>query len=223
MKKAKLIVLKLLAIWLTLSCENTALNDFSLVYENDFEGAMGTEWIGAVRSSFEEDSVLGPYNNAGFKLYLEDLPKHNVLLLSFDLLIHDSWDGNLMGLGGPDYWEIKVDRLEEEAPSSAVFRTTFSNGTCDDARCLYQSYPQQYPNRFSPKTGKVLSTSLPGRCADKNSANGTSLYQMQVEFSHNTPLAIIQITDYLKQTNAEDPACDESWSLDNLKIYTLNY
>lgn len=220
MKRIRLFSICLIIL---LGCETSGIDELQLVYDQDFEESLDIEWIGGNLFSFQGSQVMGPFNKGEFKLLLDSLPKHDVLLLSFDLLIHDSWDGNLEGLGGPDIWEIKVDRFDDEPPSTAVYQTTFSNGTCDAVRCLYQSYPNQYPHRANPRAGSDLTASLPGRCVNALNGTGTSLYHMQVEFEHYSPLAVIQFKDYLKQTNATSPSCDESWSMDNLKVYTIKY
>jgi hypothetical protein len=207
------------------SCDEGTLVDALLVYQNDMEiDSLNTALIGARTHTFDESQVLGPYHNSGFTVFIEDLPKHDVILITFDLYAHDSWDGNLEGVGGPDYFEVMIDELEPRLPSPFVFRTTFSNANCDEVRCLYQSFPLSYPHRALPRTGRALNKLLPGRCSKANNqTNGSILFPVQIQFDHAAPLAILRFQDRLRQTNTANPSCDESWSLDNLKVYALDY
>ena len=87
---------------------------------------------------FQNDTISGFYNKEEVTLRLENLPSHNVMKVTVDILVHDSWDGNPDdGQSGPDYLIMGIDQQE-------VFRTTFSNSPCESTFCLYQSYPDTF-------------------------------------------------------------------------------
>jgi hypothetical protein len=160
--------------------------------------------------------MLGRYFDGGFNLRLENLPRHDVIKISFDLYINDSWDGNSVGsataVGGPDLWQMKVD-------GDTYINTTFSNSPCNDSYCLMQSYPQNYPYNNPPKTGAYRSD-LPGTCHFIGIPGGTSLYKIEKVIRHKSSSVLLDFRDSLKQSNSGDPFCDESWSLDNLTVTT---
>ena len=104
---------------LTLSGCTDNLPKEVVVYRNDFEN--GRERIkvfsGDSESSqpllidFNDSQILGPLNhNAVYlqfpdeSLKLDSLPEHQLLLIEFDLYIHDAWKGN-DGLSS-DFWAL---------------------------------------------------------------------------------------------------------------------
>lgn len=194
------------------SCEHSLLEEV-LVYQNDFSAMDVTNIENALLGEFQGRPVLGPYNLAEVAISVPDLPSHNTVRVSVDILIHDSWDGNSNDVGGPDFWFMHLDGAE-------VIRTTFSNSPCTSSYCLYQSYPESYPRFMNPKTG-ALNTQLPGRCQYKGRPGWTSLYRITKLISHSNRQLIILLGDELKQTNAKSPLCDESWSLANIEVSTL--
>ena len=75
MNKKLLIVLALIVIT---SCKQR-VEDEKLVYTNDFESSNLTGITDGVINKFNKTSVLGYYNNGGFKLRVNDLPKHSLI------------------------------------------------------------------------------------------------------------------------------------------------
>ena len=65
-----------------------------IVYQNDFESNIDNNISNATFTKYNNSTVLGDFNNSGFRLNLENLEQHNKILISFDLYIHGSWDGN---------------------------------------------------------------------------------------------------------------------------------
>jgi hypothetical protein len=189
------------------------------VYNNDFESSNLTGITNGVISKFNGTSVLGTYNvsaNKGFfALTLNNLPKHDLITISFDLYIHDTWDGNKPAPDGPDIWQMLVD-------GNSYIYTTFSNGSCGVAEfCPPQAYPLDYPNSYNnPKAG-AYRTDLPGFCSMANNPNGTTQYKIVKTFKHSNSTLVLQCLDKLVQTNANDPKCDESWSVDNINIQAI--
>ncbi|MDN3669231.1 hypothetical protein QWY93_07815 [Echinicola jeungdonensis] len=195
------------------ACQEDSLVNDILVYENDFSGQDLTQIENGKLHVFNEDTVLGNYNNEEVLLQLEGLPRHNIVRVNIDLLVHDSWDGNLKGLGGPDKWYMKLDNME-------IINTTFSNSICSYSYCLYQSYPDNYGRHYDPKTG-AININLPGLCQYNSESNWTSLYKIsKLVYHHGSNLEII-LGDQLIQENAENPICDESWSLAKIEVSTL--
>lgn len=191
----------------------------TIVYENDFEQNDLTGVTNGQFFSFNNSTVLGRYNNSGFKIQVNDLPEHDLVQISFDLYIHDSWDGNSTvgsGVGGPDIWEMKVD-------GTTYISTTFSNLPCQST-CSPQSYPGNYSNNnTNPRTGAFL-VDLPSVCVPAAQGGGSSLYKISKTIRQTESTLVLECIDQLIQDNAADRLCDESWSVDNviIKAVTLN-
>lgn len=209
-------LLFLLAVFLLVSCKKNVRNEKE-VYSNDFEGGNLSNIKNGQISTFNGSDVLGQYNNGNFLLSLNNLPKHDLVTITFDLYIHDSWDGNKPAPDGPDIWEMLVD-------GNAYINATFSNEPCTNGSgifCPPQSYPFNYPSSYNnPKTG-AYRTDLPGVCSMKSDPNGTTWYKIEKTFTHSTSTLLLQCLDKLVQPNASDPKCDESWSVDNIVVKTI--
>ncbi len=195
-----------------MACE-TVLTEETLVYSNDFSSSDISNISNGRLHAFNGDSLLGFYHNEEIVLTVPNLPAHNALQVSIDLLVHDSWDGNPDNVGGPDFWYLQLDGVE-------VLRTTFSNSPCESLYCLYQSYPDQYPRLNEPKTG-ALETDLPGRCQYEGQVGWTTKYRISRIISHSGSSIEVLCGDELKQENAPDPVCDESWSVGKIEVTTM--
>lgn len=176
------------------------------VYNNNFDNGNLNGITNGVINSFNGSKVLGNYNNGGFTLRLNDLSSHDLVDISFDLYIHDSWEGTQQFSNqdnGPDIWTLKVD-------DKTFIKTTFNNYECLPGNiCPPQSYPADYPvSSNNPKTG-AYRTDLPGFCLWANNSNGTTLYKIHKSISHSDKTILIQCLDELKQRYAADPKCDE--------------
>ncbi|WOK06309.1 hypothetical protein RT717_24860 [Imperialibacter roseus] len=193
------------------SCEPTVKND-AIVFFNDFESADMDNIVGGKLMNYNGNQVIGNYFDDGFSIALDGLPEHNYITISFDLFIHDSWDGNLSYPAGPDWWLMLVD-------GQSIIETTFSNGICNALWCIQQSYPQNGWRMNDPKTG-AFKTDLPLLCYYSELSNGTSIYQISKTVGHSADKLEIRFFDRLTQPIPND-ICDESWSLDNLTLKTL--
>lgn len=196
------------------SCHKEVKNNTD-VYQNNFETGDLKNITGGSIESYNGTHVLGRYNASFFSLQLTNLPKHDLITVSFDLYIHDSWDGNKLGIDsvdGPDVWKLLIDR-------NTYINTTFSNSLCAAGTlCPPQSYPNNFPNNNnSPKAG-AYQINLPPVC---NLTSTTTLYKIEKTISHTNSSLLLQCLDGLVQNNAPDKKCDESWSIDNLKIKTI--
>jgi hypothetical protein len=199
---------------LFISC-NTHVSNQVVVYNNDFESGNLSNISEGVISQFNGSAVLGNYNKGYFILTLNNLPKHDLITISFDLYIHDTWDGNKLPPDGPDLWEMDVDR-------NSFISASFSNDPCIYGNfCNPQSYPLDYPNNYNnPKTG-AYRTDLPGFCSKVNVPNWTTQYKITKTFKHTNNTLMLQCIDKLVQTNTPNPKCDESWSVDNINIQAI--
>ena len=108
------------------------------------------------------------------------------------------------------------------------FITTFSNSPCFSNYCKRQSYPEKYPFENNPKTGS-FKTDLNKLCPNSFFGDKTSLYQLEKGFRNSGNSVVVKFYDELYQPNAIDKngisqqKCDESWSLDNLKVRVIKY
>ena len=198
-----------------------------VVYENDFESNNSKNLSNYYISNYNNSNVLGDFNNSGFSLHLNELDKHNKIVISFDLYIHGSWDGNYNGFENddrPDLWKMELG-VQNSYFNNYIFETTFSNSPCTSSYCLKQSFPNRYPHLNNPNTD-AYNTGLDRLCNDKF-GGPTTLYKFEKTLSHSDSSAIFTFYDKLYQPNANKNGinyakCDESWSIDNLIIRIIN-
>ena len=124
--------------------------------------------------------------------------------------------------------EFKPDMSLFKDPSSNNFITTFSNSPCWPNYCLRQSYPESYPFENNPKTGHYISD-LNEVCTSNFFGDKTTMYQLEKGFKSSGDNIVVRFYDELYQPNAIDKdgipqqKCDESWSLDNLRVRVIKY
>ncbi len=215
------------------SCSYPEMIRNDLVYENDFESKVLNKIDGGDFMDFNNSTVLGNFNNDGFTLFLDDIGDHDYVFISFDLYIHGTWDGNYNGFSKndkPDKWiiELNPEMSLYSDTSTNSFITTFSNSPCWPNYCLRQSYPEKYPFENNPQTG-VFKTDLAKTCPNSFFGGHSSLYQIEKGFKSSGKDLVIRFYDELYQPNAIDKngvqsqKCDESWSLDNLRVRVIKY
>ena len=207
-------IVLVLALIFIVSCKKNVKDEVE-VYNNDFESADLSKINNGHLIQFNGSTVLGNYNNDNFALTVTNLPKHDLVRISFDLYLHDSWDGNKLSPDGPDIWQMLVD-------GNPYINASFSNSACGAGTfCPPQSYPLDYPNNYhNPKDG-AYRTDLPGLCHWSTDPNGTTLYKIEKVVRHSNSTLLLQCIDKLVQTNTADPKCDESWSVDNINIKAI--
>jgi hypothetical protein len=59
---------------------------------------------------------------------------------------------------------------------------------------------------------------LPGACHPEGT---TTWYKITKTISHKKSKLLLQCVDQLVQKNTDDPNCDESWSVDNIKVNAI--
>jgi hypothetical protein len=209
-------LIALIATMLFSSCSKEVKQDVE-VYFNDFETGDLTGISLGVIEDYNSSKVLGRYNAGGFDLLLNNLPDHKLVEISFDLYIHDSWEGKGMDdINGPDIWKMIVD-------DNLYVNTTFSNSPCNDNNfCPPQSYPFDYPNSSqNPRWGSAA-RNLPGACLTDGVVSSTTLYKITKTIEHSKATMLLQCRDQLIQNNTTDNQCDESWSVDNIRVKVIN-
>ena len=178
-------------------------------YFNDFEGAVGSEWsvVSGVApaalvsetpgGSRPKTKFLGQFDNHTMKLTLAHLPPHESIMLTFDLYVIQSWDGN----AGPDGWGLKMD-------GGFLMGTTFANWTSGA-----QSYPGNWgtpPPSYPGLTGATEVHSLgylwSGQPLD-------AVYHLE----HALPHTGSEVAFEFGAMNLQGVG-DEGWGLDNVSV-----
>ena len=236
MKKSIFLIISIISIK---SCSYPELTKNELVYENDFEKNILEGIDGGSISNYNGSNVIGNFNNDGFTLNLNNLENHSFVYISFDLYIHGSWDGNFNGFNEkdhgfedqPDLWvmELRPEMTNYQDIDFQQFKTTFSNSPCWPNYCLRQSYPNSFPFSNNPKTGSA-EMNMTENCISEGWNNvKTTKYQIEKGFNHKGNALVVRFYDELFQPNAIDDfgqsveKCDESWSMDNLKVRIISY
>ena len=172
----------------------------NMIYKYDFEGNDQSGW------SFNSITVspngtrkfLGEFDSQTVSLTLDNLPSHQSVTISFDLLILKSWDG--MGNDGPDIWDLTIDGQK------TLLHTTFDNITTDPGKV--QNYPDTYPGPSHPaRTGATEQDTL------GYTFYGDAIYYLEYTFSHAGASLQAAFTGINLQGIS-----DESWGLDNVLV-----
>ena len=173
------------------------------IYFNDFEDSTGTAWSSSTTYSFNGSTTLGPYGPQSIYLELSNLPINDTVEITFDLYIHDSWDGS------SDKWELK---FEQNSTIQGSFLTDFNN------HYGFQSYPDEYPASNTAKSGAVQ-VNLPRRCISSTSSSSWSStkYTLSKRF-----YSISSVGKFLFHSYQSSNYCDESWGVDNVNIESDN-
>jgi|JI6StandDraft_1071083.scaffolds.fasta_scaffold36396_3 hypothetical protein len=201
------------------SCKG--LQKETVIYKNDFEGGNLSRIIDGKIEDYNGSKVIGRYSQNGFLLKLDSLPVHNMVQISFDLYIHDTWDGNTVKPEGPDIWIMNIDGW------SAVY-STFANGLCTN--CM-QAFPVEQPSQlnggfvfFNNKpNSNAIKTDLPGACKLKDSKGGTSRYRILRTIEHTQSTLDIGCFAQLEDPDTANKNCNESWSVDNMMIKVIEF
>jgi hypothetical protein len=195
------------------SCVETVENQIQ-VYSNNFSKLDLANFENGRLFIWLNDTIAGYYHNEEVSVTLKELPPHNYLKVSIEILVHDSWDGNADdGISGPDFWYMGLDQEE-------TYRTTFSNSPCVSTYCLYQSFPNTYFHQNWPKNGSIQ-VDLPGLCLFGRTSNYTSRYRIEQLIEHTNSEVNVFMGARLMQTNSPYPVCDESWSIGGIYVLAI--
>ncbi len=175
----------------------------------------GDEWNKPlVTTSPNGTTLLGEFGSETIRLSLTDLPGHVQAIVTFDLYIIRSWDGNQetwpgditfspylpanTGIG-PDHWKLQADQ-------QTLLDTTFANWS---VLGFHQAYPKNYPEGSYPaQTGAA---ELSGLGYGSNPPEST--YHMSYTIDHQNP----NLTLDFSASGLQDIS-DESWGLGNVKV-----
>ncbi len=125
-----------------------------VLYWNDFEGIVGSEWSNPTTSVTPSGrKFLGEFGNSSETLSLTSIPTHTSVTVIFELFIIRTWDGNGVNCCGPDIWNLSV------AGGPTLLHTTFASyGSAPSGR---QAFPGSYPaSAYSPGTGSAEHNTL---------------------------------------------------------------
>ena len=175
-----------------------------LYYTNNFDTPVGPEWSQADRdvTPWGQRMFLGQFGAESVTLTLSDLPPHSTLLLTFDLFIIGSWDGNYVGSGaGPDIWQVWADE-------GAAFTTTFNTHTF---AAQYQAYPDIYPGGQHPSNTGATEVNTLGYSCIGSCTNAVYHFELALGHANGT------LTLGFGAANLE-ALSNESWGLDNLQL-----
>lgn len=203
-----------LLLLIPLMCHATASRAV-LVYEHDFQSAVGSEWTHTSRQDtptaypFGSRSFLGEFGNETVSLNLSGLMSHDSVLLEFDLYLIRSWDGSSAGTAydyGNDAFKVAVNG------GPVLLDKTFANGNPAG-----QSFGPLPINPYH--TGAAETYSLGYVFADgiqQTSQVMDSVYRMSYLFAHDSSQITFNFSGYGLQG-----IDDESWGLDNVRVSAI--
>ena len=198
------LLLALLVVLCFTSCFKD-LTQLTVIYENNFDnydqkGIIISTPNGIANDirikKFNDNPVLGMFNNTRIDLAVQNLPAHRAMTVSFDLYIHDKWVDDL--------WKLTYD-------GNDYVLYSFSNDP---------TVQQWYPNAINsgakyPAKTDAYTINLPGACLLSTSPQGTTMYKIEQTFLHNNTSFHFSCSD---AGSAYNIPCTRSWSIDNLKI-----
>ena len=171
-------------------------------YTQNFTTLPYTNWSSANNINYNGSRVLGPFANDSINFNLGALPNHDSLTVTFDLYIHDTWEGDCSLVGS--------DRFRLKNGNQAILDASFSN----NVGCTQSYNSNGIAGSYAAKTSATQSN-LPLRC----NLNGTTTkYTITRTFAHSTASLALSFIGDLKDTADNSSLCDESWSIDNIQI-----
>jgi hypothetical protein len=177
----------------------TQVSQASIIYTNDFETSVGSEWSATTLdvTPIGSRNFLGQFVNDVVSLSLAEIDSHNTITVSFDLFVINSWDGNQQN--SFDYFNFDI------LNGSNLLSTTFSN---TEEYGHNQGYsPDNSNGDFAAHTGASEVDSL------GYSFYGDSVYNFSFTFAHTA--SNIQLNFSASGLQSMD---DESWGIDNVSV-----
>ncbi|HUI05455.1 MAG TPA: PEP-CTERM sorting domain-containing protein [Verrucomicrobiae bacterium] len=180
-----------------------------VIYDNDFESIAGPAWSVTNRSVTPVGgrTFLGDFGNQTVTLTLSSLPSHSELILSFDLFIIRTWDGNNT-IAGPDIWDLSVEG------GSTLLHTTFQNPHNLWASSG-QGYPGTYPGDLYPSGTGAAETNTLGYVdqGPLHLGNMDMVYKLTFTIPHSGSSIALDFS-----ASGLEGVDNESWGLDNLVV-----
>lgn len=173
------------------------------VYENDFEGEVGSEWSNTSLdfTPIGARKFLGQFGNETVTLTLNSLPTHNSITLLLNLFIIRSWDGSWIDpVLGPDIWELS------HSGGSILLHTTFRNTGWPG---VTQAYPDNYPDGMhSSRTGSTENMTL------GYDFYGDAVYNLSFTFPHDSETLTLDFS-----ASGLQEVTDESWGIGYISVW----
>lgn len=183
----------------------------TLVYGTDFQnGAASTDWseTNITTAPVGQRKFLGRFGSTNVILTLSDLEPHSSVMVSFDLLVIGSWDGNNTN-AGPDVFDVDV------AGGLKLLHASFNNGPTNSID-FGQSYPDSMPGAMhAALTGAAETNGLGYASVDGAAAD--SVYKFSQIFTHSANTLTLNFSASGLDTNLNL----ESWGLDNVQIRVI--
>lgn len=166
----------------------------STVYSSDMSNSPGSEWStnSTCISPLGDRTMLGEFGNEVVSLNLPSLPPHEIVTVTFDVVIINGWDGD--GPLGPNEFG-----LYDEAEGS-ILSTTFSNTSS------VQSYPGA-PGSNNPAGSSANEVNM------LYYPYGDSVYTLSFTYPHTSN--DLRLHFYAQGLSG---LTMESWAIDNVNI-----
>ncbi len=171
-------------------------------HRQNFEAGIFTNYSSTDSFTYNGTKVFGPFANDSVTYTMNGIPTHDSITVSFDLYLHDSWEGNCATVG--------EDRFKFMVNNNTLLNETFSNSVS----CT-QSYNNTGISGSYPAFTGAVASSLPRRCL---SGSSSSKYTITKSFAHSESSLVFSWLGALRDTSANLAKCNESWSLDNIII-----
>ncbi|MDA2919342.1 PKD domain-containing protein [Desulfobacterota bacterium AH_259_B03_O07] len=174
----------------------------TVAFMDDFEGLVGPEWSNNSTDTTPNGgrNFLGMFGNETVSLTLTDLALHTDVLLSFDLFIVGSWDGNRTDFG-PDTWDLSVFNGPDLLP------TSFCN-----TNVTTQAYPDTFPGGSNPCRTEASENNTLGFVLSPQFGVIDSVYQVSLTFPHSASSLTLDFSALVSFPG------DERWGLENVNV-----
>jgi hypothetical protein len=211
------------------------------VYENDFSanGPQPNFDTALLSSNKVAGQYLGKFTGATRQfatLTLTNLPPHQFVTVSFDVLVAMTWDGNGRGYlntndlpayipdNGPDIFKVTAD-------DRTMVHTTFASHDLEFYRL--QSYPGTYPqDNYRPGTGAVCTnccgadwtldwywTTFPNAVKLPDSILlKDAKYHFDITYTNETDTTVVVFKTFNLSSGTFQGDWDEWWGLDNVVV-----
>lgn len=192
-----------------------------VIFELDFEDDQIAQGKGFMQFggteqkyfNFNGSRVLGRFATAGIDILFDDLDEHDFVEVSYDLYIHDNWEGNGLRGNGEDVVILNIG-------PTTVFFSSIINTKCIDQSCTaIQSFPNIIRRQMHPENANVADPTLPGVCLWAGEIGGTKKIRIEERRFHSAANLRVNIAADIKDAGAD--FCNKSWSIDNLQIKTI--